>query len=49
MYRFMKSNMGYVKGSWEFIKDAVSTKADDEGIHDKPKYAPDGTSLNFIP
>lgn len=49
MYRFMKSNMGSTKGLSEYIKDSVSTKGDDVGIHEKPKYAPDGTSLNFVP
>lgn len=49
MLRFMKSNMGYMKGALEYTKDAISTRGDDEGIHDKPKYAPDGTSLNFVP
>ena len=49
MYRFMKSNMGQLKGMSEFIKDSISTKGDDVGIHEKPKYAPDGTSLNFVP
>lgn len=49
MYRFMASNHGILGGFAKYMVDSVSTKNDDVGIQRSTKYAPDGSSLNFIP